>query len=92
MRTVGFTAADIAANEAKTDSAVKIGRVAVDDINRINDEEDSGNAAPPEKPKNSGKRKAKSKASDSEYNENDGADEEPVTDENGETENADSNS
>ena len=96
MRTVGFTAADIAAKRAKTDSDVIIGKVAIDDINCINEESGGENAAPPEKPKGGRQRKAKEKTantlSDEKEDENSGADEEPVTGENGETDDADSNS
>lgn len=96
MKTVGFTAADIAAKKAKTDPAVKIGRAAIDDINRINEENSGESAAPPEKPKGGRQRKAKEKpetvSPDETDGENGGADEEPVTGENGETDDADSNS
>lgn len=91
MRTVGFTAADIAAKEDKTDSAVKIGRAAIDDINRITEETGGESATPPEKPKGGRPRKAKEKSEAAPPDETDGgADEEPVTDENGEADEADS--
>lgn len=96
MRTVGFTAADIAAKRAKTDSDVITGKVAIDDFNRINEENGGESAAPPEKPKGGRQRKAKEKPEtvppDETDGENGGDDEEPVTDENGEADDADSNS
>lgn len=92
MRTVGFTAADIAAKEGKTEPAVKIGKAAIDDINRA-PEGGGENDAPPEKPKGGRPRKAKEKSEATPPDEADGgADEEPVTDENGEADEADSDS
>ncbi len=92
MRKVGFTAADIAAKEAKTDPAVEIGRVVIDDINRTIEENSGENAAPPEKPKGGRPRKPKEKSETVSPDETDGGtDAEPVTDENGEADEADSN-
>ena len=96
MKTVGFTAADIAAKETKASPDVKIGRAAIDDINRINEENGGESAALPEKPKGGRQRKAKEKpetvSPDETDGENSGADEEPITGENGEADDADSNS
>lgn len=85
MRKVGFTAADIAAKEAKTDPAVKIGGAVIDDINGIGEKNGGENAAPTEKPKGGRPKKPKEKSEAAP------PDEEPVTDENGEADEADSN-
>lgn len=95
MRTVGFTASDIASKEAKTNPAVEIGRVVIDDIDRTIEENGGENAAPPEKPKGGRPRKPKDKTAEPETvppdETDDGTDAEPVTDENGEADEADSN-